>query len=409
MNKVISVFLYLFVFCVSLFCVRLAEQIYNKSVISVQTIAHHSNKRLWLYRVLCLSIAVLLPCALAALRSDSVGVDTHSITELVEQFSGYSSFSQVVIGSGFTQYEFLFAVVIYLSSRVSSQPYIALFILQFFTITPILLSAIILRNKLSLTISMSAYLFLYFNESLNAMRQSIACSFIVLGTAILINHLENKEFSKRSMMHVVLCYVCAVLFHKTGFLGVIAIIVLLIITRCKNSKIITLVSYGLIISVPLFLSIIRDILMRFGLMNQSFSYYFDIFVTKQIDKGYIVNPFSLYCSVFMFLKICLVAVPVLFIKKSSIGYDFSLFKRIVVCGLLLFASVLYSVHTTYGQRLSLYFDYFLIVFISCVFHNAKLKKGTKVFIVFSLLIGYWMLWVVLFGWSGSEIYDFRFI
>lgn len=398
MGKFESGCLYLFVFGITvLLCIR-ADQVENFNVSGWKT-----------RRKFLVFLAIMLPCVLAALRADEVGVDTVSVGKVIQLAHSYSSYSNMSVGSGMGQYEFGYASLAYIISRFTDQPGMMLFALQALTIIPVMKVAIILKNKISLASVISVYLFCFYNNSFNIMRQSVACAFILLGTVLYWVHSEDENITGLQLyISTIVCYIVAILFHKSSFIGIAVIFLLVVISKLHISGVLQTFLYVVVCLLPTMFQSLASILTRLGLMNSSFTYYYDVFIGKTIETNKMVDPFSLYCTVDVVLRLCLLLIPCLFsIRKQHVDYSESqaVMQRISITGFLTFAVILYAMSTNYGQRLSMFFDFFLITFIplSIVRPNYRLKKT----IVFILLLSYWLIWIIKFGWSGSEFYSFR--
>ena len=167
-------------------------------------------------------IAVLIPCLLAGFRADSVGLDVkgyilHSMQ--TASFSGIHSFTECCKALDMAP-EYLYMFLVYVCSRVTSDSGLLLFMVQLLTIGPIAVAAIQLRKEISIPLVMATYLFCFYNNTLNIMRQSVSCAFILLGTTYMYN--KKLKINKKT----VVCFVLACLFHKSALIGILGICVL---------------------------------------------------------------------------------------------------------------------------------------------------------------------------------------
>ena len=396
MDLVLSVLLYLFAFGFTLLLFFQVER----------NIRLRDGKVDFTTKLLAFS-AIVPVCVLAGLRSDSVGVDTKNVVDSFLRTVKMSSFNQVSIGNEFEKKEFLYGLLIFGISRITDQPAAFLFLLQLLSIGPVAYLALKMRKQMPVSLVMAVYLFCFYNNSLNLMRQSIACSFILLGTFYLFskNKMDSKKAMIGSLTKCLMCYVFSILIHKAAIIGVVIVILLFLLTKNKLVRVIRCFLYALIICLPIFIPLLFQFFTSLGIMNQSFNYYYDIFVDKSIKVNYFANPYSLYCIVDMVMRIVLVSVPTLMVSRIKNMHSVDFLKTISFCGFLMFVVILFSFRTSYGQRMAMFLDYFLICYmpIAAIVPNRRFKKQ----IISVTLVFYWFVWIIVFGWSGSQIYALR--
>lgn len=249
------------------------------------------------------------------------------------------------------------------------------------------------------------YIFFLYNNSLNMMRQSVACALLLLATTFV---LVDKKINAKSLVSAV----AAVMFHKSGLYGIAIICVALIIGRMKNKFVVYLLYVG-VIAFPLVINPISEWLIASGIANSHVIHYIDEFVRRESPSTRLIDPLSTYSITYITIYISLVGAPILFRSKlfeweNPQSHSLALdefgkeLTRITVTGLLLYIVLLFSLNTMYGQRFSLYCDFFLIMNIALCCWGEN-RAGERILILM-LLVAIWFVWVMCLGWSGSQIY-----
>lgn len=167
-------------------------------------------------------IALLIPCCIAGFRDRSVGTDVQ--VYLVQMttaaiYSGslseYMNTSWHVIGSYVrivSQYEIGFSMLVYMTAKIFRNMFAVQFAVQVFTIVPIYIANTKFKDEFPMWLSMLTYYLMFFNRSLNMMRQCIAMSFVYLAFAYL------KTGKKKKCM---IAAIAALFFHISALMGIL--------------------------------------------------------------------------------------------------------------------------------------------------------------------------------------------
>lgn len=350
-----------------------------------------------IYSKFWLIIGIIIPCLVAAFRSYDVGVDTLETVKLLEYSHNYGTIEILIRELG-GETDFICAILIYVLSKITKQGWILLFILQLLTIFPITIVAIKLKHIIPVHMIMATYLFLFYNNSLNIMRQSVSCTFIVLAFTILLKK-EEKYKIKTSLL-----FLFAILFHKSAIVGCALVIGCFIISKISK-RILRFVIYIIIVFMPIFINTIANLLVKNKMLSERYIFYIDVFLNHNISRDYFLNPFSIYALMDIFLRFLLIVIPLIVIKKRAKKTNFfQNWKLFSIIGFLIFTTIIFSMQTNYGQRISIFFDVFLIPLIPYALYNSKIKQNRLLF--YLIIITYWIIWIMYFGWSGSNIYTF---
>lgn len=169
--------------------------------------------------------AVLIPCMVAALRADSVGTDIGVyVRPMFENARNALNFSQYWNSSWFSvwhykyvyEHEFGFSALLYLVARLTGSMGCVLFFIQAFTVVPIYVALSLDRKKAPVWPGMLVYYLLYFNSTLNMMRQWMAMGVLLLAYQLLL----RKKYGGCMLLFCV-----AFLFHYSSliFLPIVAV------------------------------------------------------------------------------------------------------------------------------------------------------------------------------------------
>lgn len=352
-------------------------------------------------RIIYLWLAILLPCILAGLRADTVGVDVGVYVVRDVKYGAISQSLKQLQDLMSSESELLYCVLVYISTRLTSDAGMLLFLLQLLSIAPCVKAFCLLKDRINVPLAYLIYLLYFYNTSLNLMRQAVACSFILMGMAYL--HSEKKH----RLFKAILSFIVAILFHKAAFIGIILLLLLEIFSKFKGKYTIKLLLFIGICLLPTLLMKSTDYLMSNPNIPYRYKFYLSVFVYHDSHEGYFVNPFSLYTLADLLFKALLVLIPVYFAHQVKRNNEEIVLENICLSGFLIYTIVLFSMKTVYGNRISMFLDYFIMLFAPYVIPERLLSK--RKFVYEGLLLMSWLIMVMYLGSSGSQNYMFRFI
>lgn len=351
-------------------------------------------------------IAVLIPCLLAGFRADSVGFDVsgyiiqgmHTATS-----SGIHSFTDCCKALDMAP-EYLYMFLVYICSRITTDAGLLLFMIQFLTIGPIMLAALQMRKEISLALAMATYLFCFYNNTLNMMRQSVACAFILLGAAYLF---QNKT---KINVKVIVCFAVALFFHKSGIIGILSIFTLCKASTLKLKRWAYIAIYAAVILIPVLATPVFELLNSMELMSERFISYADIFLYKSgRQEWFVESSFSIGYIAMQLCWIGKIAVPCYYLRHYKYFDDSKItsIRSAAICGTLIYLIIFNTMNTIYGNRLSAYFDIFLVLLIPYAAQGKGQRQ--KTLILYLTVVVFWALCTMMLQWSGgTHIYEFRF-
>ena len=358
---------YLMAFSTSLTFVAISESQFKKN----------KNKSGVLFSI----IAIFIVCWLAGIRGYSVGTDVlyYAVPqfEYAKQFSDYFSYMSI------SQIEPLYALIVFLTSKFCSDVSVLLFLSQLLVLVPIYIVLYKKKNSISITFGMFIYYFLFYNLTLNIMRQSIACAFLML------SYIYYEEGSKKTCL---LCTIIAVLFHDSAIIAVVLYILLSLIVNSRVSFIKQI--FYIVITVIIILNIqsIVDVLTN-QICILPIEYY-KRFVSRTNTTN--ISVFEIiFRSVFVFLPVILF---ILTKAKDKFKEKYNYFSLI---GYVISFMVLVS---EYLIRFSYYFQFFFVLTIPSIPKSIS-RKGNMRIIVYTVLgiiiLCYWYVIYILWGWHGT--------
>ena len=182
-------------------------------------------------------LAIVMLCMLAGLRAETVGTDTGgyfqpTINAALSSHSMYEYMNSTWMVRGFyhkivSQYELGYSLFVWLTAKLFHSVAAVQFCVQMLIVTP-LYFVLRKRGDTCVWLAMLVYDLFFFNNSLNAIRQSVAMSFVVVA----LFYWTQKE-KKKSLLWVVL----GTLFHTSALIIVFIIAVYEFIQRDKKQKV----------------------------------------------------------------------------------------------------------------------------------------------------------------------------
>ena len=165
-------------------------------------------------------LALLIPCMIAALRNQEIGTDVMVYVKPLTQSAIVSNNLKEFFNCYWFQewrnlyavdYDIGFSMVVYLVAKATHSLPAVLFTIQALMVVPVYIAVARNRKKMPVWIGMAIYLLLFYNSTLNMMRQWVAMAFLLLAFQML---LEKKGYL------TLLFTVVACLFHSTAVMAV---------------------------------------------------------------------------------------------------------------------------------------------------------------------------------------------
>lgn len=338
--------------------------IYILCFVSSALFAHLATKQSKKICIVLFSIiSVLIPSVLAGLRDTSIGTDVEyylipwfSIARYTDSFIEYLSLGK----------EPLFLLIEYIVANFFGKINYLLFAIHLIIMSNIYMGAYRHKDKCSVPFVLMLFYFLFFNESLNLLRQYAALSIIFAN----VHYLEKKNYKLFALWVAV-----ATLFHSTAIIA-LSLILLKIVVDIKNDEYRSIIQSSLISVVGIvciFFSQIFTFIVSIGLIPERFLAY----ITKGSVSG--SNFATLLYSIEVFIIVCFPLIK----RCDNRFYNLIAFVNLIVLQL--------SRSIYYGHRIGLYFAIINLLTLS-VLANV-FKKGVS-----RVLVSACILFVACFYW-----------
>lgn len=204
--------------------------------LSTLLIAYAQKKRLSVFLTVSI-IALLIPCLIAGLRAQNVGTDVMVYAKNLTN----SAIQADSVGEYFRSYWYLdwrnmyvqdiepaFSLLVYLVAKLTNSLGAVLFAIQAVTILPIYAALARNRKNAPVWLGMLIFYFLYYNATLNLMRQWMALSFLLLAYQML------RE--RKPVLTVLFCAV-AFLFHFSAVIVIAVYGIYWLLWVCRRNYI----------------------------------------------------------------------------------------------------------------------------------------------------------------------------
>lgn len=243
------------------------------------------GKRRAAWCMLC--AAVLFPAILAGIRDYTIGTDIATYGHWL--FIGAKQApNPLKFAFSNTSIDFLYSILVYSTAHLfSSEHWLYFFtglLIYGFTMAGIYRY----RKIISISIAWVCFLFLFYGDTLNAMRQCIAMSILLFA----FSYFQSGD--KRSFY---ILFVMAFLFHSTAVIGVVFVVVYRLLEKSNSLKMRAWILVGTM-AVMLGYAKIVDLAVRLGMLNEKFLKY-----GMQTGAGFSLNPVIIRLPYLIFIML----------------------------------------------------------------------------------------------------------
>ncbi len=348
-----------------------------------------------------LMFMILIPCLVAALRAFTIGTDVKVYAEpmfnIAKQSNNFFEFLNQEWVLSYVRRKIIdteigYDLLVYISANTFNSMRMLLFLTEYLIIAPVYYALYKQKDKISIWLGMFVFFCMFYNGTLNIMRQGIAMSFILLGFSCLMSKEKKKAL---------ICLVVATLFHTAA---VIAIVIYGIFYFSLNDdlKLFSIINK---FSKTKFMSKTRKVVVIL-ILTILLIVFFDIVISLLAQTRfysyvrYIQNGFSFA------IKPILIRMPFLLLIfmcwDSFKENDYAVFYT----SLLIIDMVLSQLIATSAQtiRISMFFSYFNILAVPTIVSYLKKHRRSKLSAIVVFLWAYWMYYTVLNG--SGETYPY---
>ena len=340
MGVITSIFLYYIVFGVATFFFIKADLAKNDKGVKVFVL-----------------LGVLILSYFASIRGVAVGWDTYdTVNTNFNKLKYYNSFSSLWSNRDKIK-EPIYWVISYIIQIVTDDSRVFLFVLQLLTVGPIAIVAYENRKKCSISIVMVAYMFLFYQVSLNIIRQSVSAAFLLLAASKLL----NKSYFKAAIFGLV-----ALLMHNSGILGIVLFFAIFIIVGNENTKVriytMTMcVCVGIVVLV--FWQSIFNYLAETNVLRGNYDSYISIMSGEEYSKYTVFSSRNIVFEALRFIGI-IILLFVLQGNHSASDRDVRILKYSIVVSFVMYSIINLVLKSYLADRMSMFLDYMQLLLCS---------------------------------------------
>lgn len=344
-------------------------------------------------------VGLLIPCIIAGLRVKTIGTDVEvyleplfNLAQNADSFSDFLNMRWWYIWhyKNVVDFEVLFTGLIFIVSRLSHSIQFLMFVVQVLIVFPVYFGLKKFKSyEQHAWFGMLCFYLLFYNISLNLIRQFIGISIVFWGACCLIN-------KKRSGKFFLLTIIIASLFHKSSLLGLIIYGVYILLNNdFKHEKILVLGSNRIKAKkLILFIVIFMLILL---VVNSSVIGNLLTFLELDYYNEYISGELTFTMSkVIKFIPIIIL----LFLNIKSFSKTENAYFLIAMFAINILVSQ-FSTINVYAIRIGYIFQIFNIIIFLQLISNCK-KNENKFFLGIFIIVILGVLWYYDFVYLGMN-------
>ena len=310
-------FIYLFVFFISIISTVCAEH----------NLRLHRRGAFYFFSV----IAILVPAMLAGFRDKGIGTDTLYYVDNVwhdaQYIHSWKDFIKSYLWYNVNDIEFVYLLLNYLTSFIGTQVNWIYFTTNLIVVGLVYGLAYDNRKQTSMWLIMTLFFFLFYNTTLNMVRQSIALAMC----AYSYKYLEQKKWLPLLIWLILIIYT-----HNTGFFY-LAVVVVRFIFQIPNKLLSRFLQASYLLSITILLVFLDDILalsIAWGMLPERYIAY----STLENNNGTMIIKSLLITHVIFYLTLIISKNEY---KKTSLIIDeLSCYSYLKLTGIILFLSSL---------------------------------------------------------------------
>lgn len=325
---------------------------------------------------------------LAGFRDITVGSDTWNYKRVYfDIIPSYKTISQVLADESYLDTGYL--LFVWLSCHIQNQYWFMLFLTQLLTITFYYLGykrfgKYLKSDFFSFTFF---YVFLFYNHSLNVMRQELAVSVVFFA----FSYLWEKRY-----IHYIIWTLVAFSFHSSVIVSLVFpfIMYIVLLSNPKKQKVILLLFSVFILLLFVSYYYILDLLVGFNVFDISYmSKYGDDSLFYEAEKRIAYIPAIFTFIIFWVIYVCK--------EGSNLDRRFILFH--VIINSFYFSTLFLSLYVEFLNRLSLYFFAINLFCLSVELRTKPVRKFLKGCVLLFVLIIWGYQYILL---NSSETFPY---
>lgn len=343
---------------------------------------------------------VVLLSLFACFRGPLVGWDTRdTIILCFDRAKNYRSITSI-IANRTRHKEPIYLIISYILLKFTNNSRVFLFVMQLMTIGPIAVVSYKKRDTLSVTIIMVTYMLLFYQQSFNIIRQSVAAAFLFMGCSDLM----DRKYVKTGLLFILTC-----LLHSSGIIGVGLVIALYIFTN-NNSLILRVFMVGLAVFVSIIaLTVWKTLVLSMiqgGILPDQYSGYVSI-MSGEVTSKY--NTIQFRNNAIEVLRFFGTIIVVVFLngKHTGSNNEILFLKYSVVLSFIIHTVVEVGFGVTLGHRITIFIDYLQMALYSYYFPKSVFED--KRFSTGSIIIPKTGIQIVLFYCFFYNFFIYMFV
>ena len=399
LSNIASIFLYLICF---ILCLLLARAYQHKLEQLIREEENKSGINIFWKRIAIATIISLPLLLLAAVRGDIVGVDTQEYSRYFytycRQFPDFASYYK------YRKEDVLYSLISVLVYKYTKSVIPLFFIMEFFTVVPIILVGTKKVKDIPLWKIVSVYCFWFFNDSLNANRQYAAVGLLFLAYDLFFS---NKKL--RSLIP----FLMAAGIHFSALLFGPLLLGINYMMKSKHIKIWKQLVPILAIAFLIFGRYGFQWLHSAGVLPYRYILYINTFINgRGSDASITWSVINIRTIIFCLIRI-LITFLLYFItsqkkKNKFVEINHYNYKYIYLLNTIMYVGGVIILHTSYVIRITIFLDFFTVIILPYLDNYSRLKTGkNKAFYSLWFSIIYWFIHTVFLGESASIPYEFR--
>lgn len=387
MSVITSVFIYYIVFVIATFFFIKADSASNDKTVRI-----------------CILLGVLVLSFFASIRGASVGWDTYdTVNGSFTKLKYYNSFDSLWSHRDKIK-EPVYWVMSYFIQIVTDDSRVFLFVVQLLTVGPVAIVAYDNRKKCSITIVMVAYMLLFYQVSLNIIRQSVSAAFLLLA----VSKLFNKSYVK-----AILSGLISLLMHNSAILGLLLFVSIYIIEGNRNAKIRSFLIMICVSAGVVSLVFWRDIfnyLVEANVLSGSYDSYISIMSGEELSK---YTVFGIRNIVFELIRILGMIIMVFALHRDHNGsiQEVRILKCSIVVSLVIYTVINLVLKSYLADRMTLYLDYMQLLLFAYFFpkdtsNNNGITDSYKSLTIPKTGVQFCLVYIFIFNMIVFMIYNY---
>jgi hypothetical protein len=343
-------------------------------------------------------LAIFVTAVVAGLRADTIGTDVRTYVEpmynLAKQSNSYveflnSSFFKEYVNTKISSTEPGYLLFVYIIAKAVGSLAANLFFTQLFINAFILFGIWHFRDKMNVWLGMLVFYTLFYNESLNMIRQWMAMSVLVY---------SFKYLSEQRWGRYLICILFAASFHSSGMVGLLFLLVYYLLSSVNDDAKILVALPNRKISLKVTITALVTILLAFLFLNpQVISTLLNGVGRSDYVAGYMKNGISF--SLIRLLNVLPMVLLFIF-RYKTIKEDARYFFAVTVFGSIAVAQ--FSTVTTFGGRILDFFTMYNVYTMPLLTKNSKALK----LLIIAYCIFYWWYYIVFLHYNDTVPYVF---